>query len=171
MGLNMQIILCIRFNFQIASDWLRLQFGVNLNSVKQVISRENDASLPFITWSLRVRYDVKHLHCTDAGWNNVFYRAPRFFICVAIGAILTPTSSSASPLSLSFCWHAWGLDQVLVAQSSCQSHPSILAMPRHQASVCHRLHRSRGFVPGVTDSYREGGARQSELLDLTLTSH
>lgn len=92
MGLNMQIIRCIRFNFQIASDWLRLQFGVNLNSVKQVISRENDASLPFITWSLRVRYDVKHLHCTDAG--TTFSTEPLVFLFV----LLSVPSSRQPPL-------------------------------------------------------------------------
>lgn len=73
-------------------------------------------------------------------------------------------------LSPSFCWHAWGIDQVLIAQSSCQSHPSILVVPHHQAGVCHCLHRSHGFVLEVTDSCREGGARQTELLDLMLTS-
>lgn len=117
-----------------------------------------------------VLYNDKHLHCSAEitfSMKQISENNPFFFLLFNFRAILTPsimpTSSSASPPSISpsFCWHAWGIDRVLIAQSSCHSCPSIHAMSHHRAGVCHCLRGSRGFVPEVTDSCREGGARQT----------
>lgn len=123
------------------------------------------------------------IYCNDCGLCNSSHPLTSHFpfpsCCSLLSSLFMPSimlPSSLPPASPPPCLHlSAGMPRGSIRSSSlrpsCHSRPSLPLMSHNRASTCHCFCRGRGFVPEVTDSCREGGARQTECLNIMLTSH